>query len=314
MTCARRRPTLAELRASAQKQRHREIGNWLARHFGRPAAIYGTWLAVRLGMSPHAVTCLALCASLAAAGLVASGVRWLFVIGVGLAHLGFWLDHVDGQVARYRSMASLDGTYFDYLLHHVANLAMGFGLGYGLANRSGDSRWAIAGFSIALGWAVLSLHNDCRYKALFQRLKSTNLRYIVEGGAGGHPAPAPAWPRRGLGLVTWPAYKVCESHAVLLQLSALAALAALVPVVWLVCWRSWVIAIATLAPLLGLARITKSIVQGQVEAEFARWFRAIGETTPDPFLPGETTPDPFLPGQWPCTIPGGLPARRDRRA
>ena len=45
------------------KDRHREIGNWLARRVARPSAVYGTWVAVRLGASAHQVTLLALLAS-----------------------------------------------------------------------------------------------------------------------------------------------------------------------------------------------------------------------------------------------------------
>ncbi len=166
------RPTLAELRTCVQKDRHREIGNWLARNLARPAAIYGCWLAIRLGLSAHQVTLAALLANLGAAVAIGSGERIFFVLGVILANLAFWLDHVDGQVARWRGTASLDGVYFDYLMHHAANLALGFSLGYGLAARSGDIRWTILGFLIATGWIFLSLHNDCRYKAFFQRLKS----------------------------------------------------------------------------------------------------------------------------------------------
>ena len=35
--------------ARVQKDRHREIGNWLARRVARPTAVYGCWLAIRLG-------------------------------------------------------------------------------------------------------------------------------------------------------------------------------------------------------------------------------------------------------------------------
>src|SRR3954465_4735538 len=178
-------PTLAELRSTVQKGRHREIGNWLARRVGRPSAIYGTWLAVRLGLSAHQVTLGALAANGAAAVVIATGSRAGFVLGVGLAHLAFWLDHVDGQVARWRGTSSLDGVYYDYLMHHAANLGLGFALGYGLSARSGDPRWAAAGFAIALGWAVLGLHNDCLYKAFFQRLKRETGAFRVEGGSGG---------------------------------------------------------------------------------------------------------------------------------
>ena len=119
------RPTIAELRARVQKDRHREIGNWLARRVARPTAVYGCWLAIRLGLSAHQVTLLALASWLLASVAIGTGDRTLFVVGVVLAQLGFWLDHVDGQVARWRGTVSLDGVYLDYLMHHAANLSLG---------------------------------------------------------------------------------------------------------------------------------------------------------------------------------------------
>ena len=179
------RPTLAQLRAVVQKQRHREIGNWLARRVARPSAVHGTWAAVRLGATAHQITSAALLVGLAGAAAVATGDRWGFIAGAALLWLAFWLDHVDGQVARWRGSASLDGVYFDYLMHHAQNMAVGFALGFGLAMRTGRVEWAAAGFAIAMGWALLGLHNDCRYKAFIQRLKSTAESYRVDGGAGG---------------------------------------------------------------------------------------------------------------------------------
>jgi hypothetical protein len=268
-----RRPTLAELRGTVQKGRHREIGNWLARRIARPSAIYGTWAAVRLGLSAHHVTIAALVASLGGAASVGSGSRLGFVLGALLLHLGFWLDHVDGQVARWRGTASLDGVYLDYLMHHLVNLALGFALGYGLAARSGNLAWAWAGFAIAIGWLLLGLHNDCRYKAFFQRLKSGAVSYRVDCGSGGRPTPPAPWPKRGLGIFTWPAYKACEPHVVSLCLSVLAAIAVLVPSTWLVMWRWGAAGIAILAPILGAARVTRAIASRSVEAEFDLWFR-----------------------------------------
>jgi len=273
MTPLRDRPTLAELRGKVHKRHHRTIGNWLARRVGRPSAVYGTWLAVRLGVSANSVTVAALLASVGAAMAIGSGARWGFVGGVALAYLAFWLDHVDGQVARWWGSSSLDGVYFDYLMHHVANLALGFALGFGLAERSGDPRWAVAGASIALGWATLSLHNDCRYKAFFQRLKASTGSYRVEGGAGGRPAPPARWPRRGVGMLTYPAFKACEGHVVLVGLTVLAGLALVVPAIWLEAWRWSVRGMMVLAPSLATLRVARSIRAGASEAEFARWFR-----------------------------------------
>ena len=271
------RPTLAELRMRVQKDRHREIGNWLARNLARPTAVYGCWLAIRLGLSAHMVTLLALVANLGTAMAIGTGARTLFVLGVILAYLAFWLDHVDGQVARWRGTASLGGVYFDYLMHHIANLALGFSLGYGLAADSGDVRWTILGFLIATGWTLLSLHNDCRYKAFFQRLKSVNGRFQVDGGGGGRPQPPTPWPRRGRAALTWPALKACEPHGILLVLhgsghagdrdaECLAVVLRVAVVVW-----------AVLAPGWGL-RIARSVVQNQVDAEFSLWFQPLEST------------------------------------
>jgi hypothetical protein len=269
------RPTVTELRAQIQKDRHREIGNWLARRVARPTAVYGCWLAIRLGLSAHQVTVAALCSSLGAAIAIGTGQRSLFVVGVVMAHLGFWLDHVDGQVARWRGTVSLDGVYLDYLMHHTANLALGFALGYGLAARTGEMRWTIAGFAIAVGWSLLSLHNDCRYKAFFQRLKSTRGRYRIDGGAGGRPQPPAPWPRRGRGALTWPAYKLCEIHVVLIGLTVLAVLEIASPALSLALWRAVVLFLAVLAPVLGIGRIARSVSRGTVETEFARWFQPV---------------------------------------
>jgi hypothetical protein len=226
-----------------------------------------------MGLSAHQVTLAALAASLSGAVAIGTGSRWGFAFGVVLAHLGFWLDHVDGQVARWNKAASLDGVYHDYLMHHLINLSLGFALGYGLAVRTGHPAWAVAGYAIAAGWCLLGLHNDCRYKAFFQRLKSTSATYRVEGGSGGKPAPPAPWPRRGLGRLTWPAYKSCEPHLVLIGLTALAALGLLSEPLWLACWRIGALGMAFLAPAIGVARVARSILSGSTEREFERWFR-----------------------------------------
>lgn len=205
---------------------------------------------------------------------------------MALLHLAFWLDHVDGQVARWRRTAGLDGVYLDYLMHHAASLWLGFGLGYGLAVRSGDLRWTAAGLSIGGGWLFLGLHNDCRYKAFFQCLKSTRIRYRIDGGSGGRPGPPTAWPRRGRGLITWPLYKACEPHVVLLGLTVLAGLAIVEPQVWPILWRIGVRCMSVLAPVLATGRGVRATATRNVSAEFDRWFIALPE--PDDCL---DTPD-----------------------
>ena len=267
------RPTLDMLRSQVHKERHREIGNWLARKVARPSAVYGTWLSIRLGLSANQVTLIALIAGLAGALAIGLGTRSGFIAGVLLSHLAFWLDHVDGQVARWRGTSTLDGVYLDYLLHHALNLALGFALGYGLTARGGDSRWAIAGFAIAAGWLGLSLHNDCRYKAFFQRLKRETRSYRIDAGSGGRPCPALPWPRHGIGMLTWPAYKICEPHVVLIGLSGLAIIAAVSPMLWVRTWQLSAIFMAVMSPMLAVAQASRAVKRGAVEAEFRAWFQ-----------------------------------------
>lgn len=273
----RERPTLAALRGRVHKERYREIGNLMARRVARPSAVYGTWLAVRLGISAHQVTLGSLSLSIASGVLLATGSRSGFVLAVALAHAAFWLDHVDGQVARWRGTESLDGVYYDYMMHHLDALAVGFGLGFGLAVRTGGLYWTAAGFLIATGRLFLSIHNDCRYKAFFQRMKKETRSFRVDGGGGGEfaPAPAPGPPSRGIALVTWILLKACEPHVVLSTLSALALIAFINANLWILLLKMYVAAIAVLAPVLAAGRAYRTIRKGAVEREFDRWFKPL---------------------------------------
>jgi hypothetical protein len=77
--------------------------------------------------------------------------------------------------------------------------------------------------------------------------------------------------------LTYPLHKACEPHVVLLGLTALAALAVVDLRAWMGCWCVCALAMGALAPLLGAARVARSVSGGSTEAEFRAWFRPIGE-------------------------------------
>ncbi|HET6882831.1 MAG TPA: hypothetical protein VFI31_21870, partial [Pirellulales bacterium] len=108
-------PTLAELEARCQKPNHRRTGNWMARRISRPLALRVTWLIAPTGVSAHAVTCIALAVALASGACFATGGVGACLLGTFLFQLWYLLDHVDGQIARWRGSASLDGIQLDYL-------------------------------------------------------------------------------------------------------------------------------------------------------------------------------------------------------
>lgn len=272
----RDRPSLADLRTRVFKHSgtgHAEVGNWLARRVGRPSAVYGTWAATRIGASAHVVTLSALAANLLGAAVIAIGTATSFVAGVAALIVAYWLDHVDGQVARWRGTSSLGGVYFDYLMHHVGSMSLGFALGFGIAARRGSIGWAAAGFLIAIGWCVLGLQNDCRYKAFFQRLKSDRRPRLASCDASDRPAQPPPPPRTLLGRARWVGAKSCEHHVVLVGLIGLAAAAIVSPWAWDLALRACVIGMAAMAPTLAAARAGRAIASGAVDAEFDRWFR-----------------------------------------
>ena len=276
----RRGPTLAELRARVQKDRHREIGNWLARRVG--AAVGGLrhvaggrgWGSRRTrSRSPRWPSASRRpWRSARARGSGSSS-------GVALAHLAFWLDHVDGQVARWRGTASLDGVYFDYLMHHAANLTLGFALGYGLAARIG--RPALGGRGLR-DRARLGRSEPAQRLPLQGLLPAAEARDADLSRRRRQRRPARAARRPGRGgacaALTWPAYKACEPHVVLIGLTGLAVLAMLAPAAWLALWR---VGRAAAWPRLlpcspWHARRARSN-RGATETEFARWFQPIDD-------------------------------------
>ncbi|HUY91273.1 MAG TPA: CDP-alcohol phosphatidyltransferase family protein [Pirellulales bacterium] len=264
---------LAELERRCQKPDYRLIGNWMARRVSRPLALRVTWLVLPWGLSAHAATGLAALAAAASAVSFGYGSLSSWLLGAALLQVWYLLDHVDGQLARFHGAASLDGVQLDYLMHHVVNLIVPWGLGFGLAGRPLDATWLVLGLVFSLGLVAIGLVNDTRYKAFIERLKSLEGELRVVGGAGGRPAPAPPLPRRPLKLAAYTARKACEIHVVMNALTIVAAAE------WLLDDRAFVIArlyLLLMAPgalIVALATIVRLLRAESCEQEFARWYR-----------------------------------------
>jgi len=125
-------PSISELRALAQPDsvlQRRSAEHWTGHLYMRRISIYGTRLALRLGLSANSVTGLMVVAGLVAVGVVAVPGLWGAIAGALLIQLYLGLDCVDGEVARVRGTEGARGIYLDRLGHYLVEGGMLVALG-----------------------------------------------------------------------------------------------------------------------------------------------------------------------------------------
>lgn len=267
------RPTLDELRERCPKPGAAHLGNWMARRVARPMALHVTRVIIPWGITAHGVTLIA--TLVAAASAVAFGLGSIFgcLLGVGLLQLWYLLDHVDGQLARYHGTASLDGVQLDYLMHHLVNLIVPVGVGWGLSVNQHQPVWALMGFAWGLALLTIGLWHDCRYKAFVQRLKWVRGELRISGGGGGTPSESSVIPTSPRKAATWLLRKSCEIHVVMNLLSVVAVVAWCLADVNLYSFGVLVAFLSSTSLLVAIGSITTSLKQQASEQEFAAWYR-----------------------------------------
>ncbi|GHJ56966.1 hypothetical protein Nm8I071_62730 [Nonomuraea sp. TT08I-71] len=105
---------------------------------------YVTKAAARLRLTPTAVTMISVAFAVAAAVLFGVGGRLALVAGGVLLYLGFVLDCVDGQLARYTRHFSAWGGWLDTMADRAKEYVVYAGLGYGATHAGFRYGWALA--------------------------------------------------------------------------------------------------------------------------------------------------------------------------
>ena len=162
--------SLSQLRERCQKPRYKEVGNWMVRHILRDAALPLTWLLLHTSLTANQVTLIALLTGLGGLVCLAFPGTGMFLAGVLLLQFWYYLDHVDGQIARYRGTASLSGRYFDYLMHHLVHGLILFALGCFLFFQTGQFIFVLWGFAGTLGTLFFNLSHDIQHKTFFEQI------------------------------------------------------------------------------------------------------------------------------------------------
>jgi archaetidylinositol phosphate synthase len=88
----------------------------------------------RLGLTPDAVSLLALAVAVGAAGAfaVAGTDPWLYAVGAVLVGVNGWLDVLDGALAREQGVDSTAGDLLDHVLDRYADVVVVAGLAAGV--------------------------------------------------------------------------------------------------------------------------------------------------------------------------------------
>ncbi|MER7888609.1 DUF5941 domain-containing protein [Micromonospora sp. NPDC094482] len=129
----------AELRLSVK-----ERDDFFSTYFVSTWSPYVVRLAARLRLTPTGVTVISVLFALAAAVLFGVGGRLALVGGAVLLYLGFVLDCVDGQLARYTRNFSAWGGWLDTMADRAKEYLVYAGLGFGVAHAGLGNGWALA--------------------------------------------------------------------------------------------------------------------------------------------------------------------------
>ncbi|MFG1743076.1 DUF5941 domain-containing protein [Micromonospora chalcea] len=142
---------------------------------------YVTKAAARIGIGPTGVTMVSVAFAVAAAVLFGAGGRLALVAGAILLYLGFVLDCVDGQLARYTRHFSAWGGWLDTMADRFKEYVVYAGLGFGATHAGFRYGWALALAAMTL--QTVRHMTDTWYGALHD--EAARRPKVVTADAGG---------------------------------------------------------------------------------------------------------------------------------
>ena len=214
--------SLQELNKIVQKPDYKTQGNWMVRHILRDAALPITWLLLHTPVTANQVTLGSLAVGLLGVCLLAFPGAGFFLTACLLLQLWYLLDHVDGQIARYRGASGITGRFFDFMTHHLMHGVLFFSLGYHGYERTGRFFFMVWGFLASGSITLFNLIQDAKYKTFYEKLSTLETVRIKAGEETKSQSKAPGDPRLLRTGFSW-LHKMCEIH-VLMNILTMAAI------------------------------------------------------------------------------------------
>jgi phosphatidylglycerophosphate synthase len=137
-------------------QKNEEENYFFDKYIFRKISIYFTIIFIKLRLTANQATFLSLLASLGSCYFLMQNTTGAMLLGPLLIFTYYMLDHVDGELARYYirqglQQPSLQGQYFDVLIHKFSTNLMLFFLGVSIYDLF-HYRWAVLlGFAACIG-------------------------------------------------------------------------------------------------------------------------------------------------------------------
>jgi hypothetical protein len=265
--------SLKELNKICQKPRYREVGNWMVRYVLRDLALPITWCLLHTPVTANQVTFAALLIGLAGNFFLTLKEPGAFFWGMMLLQLWYLLDHVDGQIARYRKTVSLTGRFFDFMMHHMIHATFFFAVGVSIFLSTGIAGFLVLGFLTSLFAVSFNLLSDLKCKTIYEKLislKSVRIDYETSKAAESGPEAAPSKTRRFFSVL----HKATEFHVVM-NVFTLAAFAEAFVAPFHA--RFYLFAAYTLTlPFITIAKTAYWIKTQKIDADFHQIFRETG--------------------------------------
>lgn len=129
----------------------------------RKASIYFTKLFLYTAISPNKITFVRILIGIVAGIFLAQGDGWLILFGAFLIIISDILDHSDGEVARYKHMASISGLYLDRISSAITHPYYFICLSIGLYNTSNNFIILLIGLSAAFSDSLKTIVVYCMF-------------------------------------------------------------------------------------------------------------------------------------------------------
>ncbi len=193
----------------------------MVRTFLRDAALPCTWLLLHTSVTANQVTFVAMILGLLGCFFVALPGAQSLLIGSLLLQTWYYLDHVDGQIARYRKQATLTGRFFDFFMHHVIHTILFLSFAIYLAYQAQSLALLVMGSLAAFSLCGFNLIHDIEAKTFLERIdtlggvRTQSYRETPDFEEGTTTRSLSSSMRKAYSI----AHKSCEIHVVMNVLS-----------------------------------------------------------------------------------------------